>query len=52
MPGTIFFWHHNKLLNKQDNLSEELAYTGLAVSKMPHVRQSHAIKHVLYYGVR
>ena len=26
--------------------------TGLAVSKMSHVRQSHAIKHVLYYGVR
>ena len=25
---------------------------GQGVSKMPHVRQSHAIKHVLYYGVR
>ena len=25
---------------------------GLAVSKMLHVRQSQAIKHVLYYGVR
>ena len=24
----------------------------LAVSKMPQVRQSHAIKNVLYYGVR
>ena len=21
MPGTIFFWHYNKLLNNQDNLS-------------------------------
>ena len=26
--------------------------SGLAVSKMSHVRKSHAIKHVLYYGVR
>ena len=25
---------------------------GLAVSKIPHVWQSHSIKHVLYYGVR
>ena len=24
----------------------------LAVSKMPHVRQSHTIKHVLYYGTQ
>ena len=22
------------------------------MGKMPHVRQSHAIKHVLYYGVK
>ena len=26
--------------------------SGLAVSKVPHVRQLHAIKHVLYYGVQ
>ena len=26
--------------------------SGLAVSKMPHMRQSHTIKHVLYYSVR
>ena len=25
---------------------------GLGVSKMPHLQQSHAIKHVLYYGLR
>ena len=33
-------------------LGHFIRITGLAVSKMPHVRQSHAIKHVLYYGVR
>ena len=27
-------------------------WTGLAVSKMHNVRQSHAIKYVLYYGVQ
>ena len=26
-----------------------LKFSGLAVSKMPHVWQSHTIKHVLYY---
>ena len=38
------------LINLQ-MLAKKQHGSGLAVSKMPHVRQSHPIKHVLYYGV-
>ena len=48
-----------KLYGTNESCSDILGYwilkvanTGQAVSKMLHVRQSHAIKHVLYYGVR
>ena len=57
-------WFESDLLNKRvcisvgDIFSEagllnsDVPKAGLAVSKMPHMRQSHAIKRVLYYGVR
>ena len=43
---------HANLMKMYTCKSHEDVCTGLAMSKMPHVRQSHAIKHVLSYGMR
>ena len=53
-PWLMFFCVFCKIFKStwQQNEQLNLCYSGLAVSKMPQVRQPHAIKHVLYYGVR
>ena len=42
-PGPSVIW---------TGITIRVCHTGLVMSKMLHVQQSHAIKHVLYYGVR
>ena len=42
-PGPSVIW---------TGITIRVCHTGLVMSKMLHEQQSHAIKHVLYYGVR
>ena len=48
----IFEWKNtNWIMMVLNEMLLKRLIPGLAASKMPHVRQSHAIKYVLYYGV-
>ena len=45
-------WRNSNFSSRQVQSVYHGTESGLAVSKMPHMPQSHTIKHVLYYGVR
>ena len=56
MPLPLLIWSSllgtEKPFLKIELMGKYCQTSGLAMSKVPHMWQLHAIKHVLYYGVQ